>query len=156
VVVSAGNNNMDACEYSPAFAPKAITVGATGSSDTRASYSNFGKCVNIMAPGSGIKSLGIDSDSHATRKTGTSMACPHVSGAAALVLEADPSLKYDGVLSRLRSAARRGFISGLKSGDPDRFLRVDNLPSPVPSPSPSSSPSPSPSERRRRRRRRSD
>lgn len=125
VVVAAGNENSDACGYSPAFAPKAITVGATTSSNARASYSNFGRCLNIMAPGSSIRSAGVGSDTSSTSLSGTSMACPHVSGAAALLLESSPSLGRDGVLSRLLSRARRGYISRLKSNDPDRFLRVD-------------------------------
>ena len=85
--VAAGNSNGDACRYSPARTAEATTVGATTSSDTLASYSNFGTCVDINAPGSSITSAWIGSDSATNTISGTSMASPHVAGAAALYLE---------------------------------------------------------------------
>jgi subtilisin family serine protease len=85
VVAAAGNNNGNACLKSPASAPNAITVGSTTSSDSRSSFSNYGPCVDIFAPGSGIKAAGTRSDTSTTTKSGTSMACPHVAGAAALL-----------------------------------------------------------------------
>merc|ERR1719476_553127 len=93
VVVAAGNSNSDACNFSPAFADNAITVGSSTSTDTRSSFSNYGRCVNIWAPGSSVLSAGISSDSSSSTKSGTSMACPHVSGAAAIVLSGNPSMK---------------------------------------------------------------
>jgi subtilisin family serine protease len=124
VVVAAGNNDGNACNFSPAFVESAITVGATTSNDERASYSNYGACNAIMAPGSRITSAAVGSDTGAVALTGTSMACPHVSGGAALLLQENPSWKTPEVLSRLLSTSRTGFIAGLKTDDPDFFLWV--------------------------------
>jgi aqualysin 1 len=85
--VSAGNSKQDACRYSPARTAEAATVGATTSSDALASYSNIGSCVDINAPGSSITSAWIGSNSATNTISGTSMASPHVAGAAALYLE---------------------------------------------------------------------
>jgi len=82
--VAAGNENQDACNVSPAREPTAITVGATDSSDRRSSFSNYGSCVDIFAPGSDITSTWINNDSDTKTISGTSMACPHVAGALAL------------------------------------------------------------------------
>ena len=89
VVVAAGNDYSDACNYSPGSAPNAITVAASTIIDTDATYSNIGSCVDIFAPGSSITSAWIGSSSASNAIDGTSMASPHVAGAAALVLEKD-------------------------------------------------------------------
>jgi subtilisin family serine protease len=84
--IAAGNNNLDACNYSPARVPGAITVGATTNTDARASFSNFGKCLDIFAPGNSITSAWIGNDKATNTISGTSMAAPHVAGAAAVYL----------------------------------------------------------------------
>jgi subtilisin family serine protease len=85
-VVSAGNANIDACNTSPARLPEAITVGATAAWDGRASFSNWGSCLDLFAPGVGITSAWHESDTAVTTYGGTSAAAPHVAGAAALYL----------------------------------------------------------------------
>lgn len=124
VVVAAGNSNDDACGYRPAHSSAAITVGSTTSWDARSSFSNYGRCVNIWAPGSSIKSAYYRDNSDTTSLSGTSMACPHVSGAAALILSSSPGNSPSKVRSKLLDNARRGRISGLKSGDTNAFLYI--------------------------------
>jgi len=110
VVVAAGNDDENACYDSPAFVPNAITVGATAmptssGTDLIAWYSNYGPCVDIMAPGSDITSCGIASSWSRATMSGTSMACPAVSGAAALILamhkDDSPSFNPRGVSDAL-------------------------------------------------------
>jgi len=136
VVVAAGNSNADACNFSPAFSEYAITVGATTSANRRASYSNYGRCVDIMAPGSAIVSADVSGNTEYSSKSGTSMACPHVSGAAALLLDVDSSLTSRQIMAKLERSARTGFIGGLKPNDPDLFLWVGSGDPPAPAPTP--------------------
>merc|ERR1712048_535727 len=140
VVVAAGNENDDACQYTPAFVQRAITVGATSSNDVRASYSNYGSCVQIFAPGTNIRSAGHLSDRSSKDETGTSMACPHVAGAAALLLGEDPSLNPSQVTAEILRTATPNVIRGLRSRrSPNKLLSVSDAGAPAPTPAPISS-----------------
>ncbi len=133
VVVAAGNANTNACNSSPAREPQAITVGATTSGDARATYSNFGACLDIFAPGTSITSAWYTGNSATNSISGTSMASPHVAGAAALYLQAFPSAAPAAVVSALTTNATQNVVSNAGSGSPNRLLYVAFLNgSPVP------------------------
>lgn len=110
-VVAAGNDAADACGYSPAGVAAAVTVGATDRDDARAPFSNAGPCVDLFAPGVGITSAGIADDAASRTMSGTSMAAPHVAGAAALVLAEHPDATPAQVASALVGAARPGVVT---------------------------------------------
>merc|ERR1719221_1228116 len=124
VSVAGGNSNADACGFSPAFVPSAITVGSTTKQNARSSFSNFGRCTNIWAPGSDIISAGVNSDSAQRSLSGTSMACPHVSGGVALLLLEEPKRSPADILETLQFKAADDFITGLKPDDVNYLLWV--------------------------------
>ena len=113
VVVAAGNESSDACSKSPASAPNALTVGATTSSDALASYSNYGSCVDILAPGSDIISASSTSDTGSTVKNGTSMASPHVAGVVALKLSTNPEASPKDIENTIKNDSMKDQIKGL-------------------------------------------
>jgi subtilisin family serine protease len=120
--VAAGNENANACNGSPSGAPNAITVGATTSSDARASYSNYGSCLDIFAPGSSITSSWYTSNTATNTISGTSMATPHVAGAAALYLQGNPAASPSAVAAALIANATTGVVTNPGSGSVNRLL----------------------------------
>lgn len=120
-VVAAGNETSDACGSSPAAAPSAITVAASTSSDELAYFSNFGSCVDIIAPGEDITSSWIGGSDATNTISGTSMASPHVAGAAALYLELNPGASPADVSAGLTGAATPDAIAD-PAGSPNLLL----------------------------------
>ncbi len=119
--VAAGNNKRDACKFSPARVPAALTTAATTNTDTRASYSNYGVCVDLFAPGSGITSAWIGSTTATNTISGTSMATPHVTGVAALYLQAHPTALPAAVATAIKSNATLNVVLDPK-GSPNLLL----------------------------------
>jgi subtilisin family serine protease len=134
--VSAGNGSADASTQSPADVAEAITVGATSISDGWASFSNFGSLVDILAPGVSITSDWNTSNTAINTISGTSMAAPHVTGAAALYLEANPGSSPAQVQSGLIAAASLNKITGVPAGTANRllFALIGSSPPPPPGP----------------------
>ncbi|MFF8670913.1 S8 family serine peptidase [Streptomyces sp. NPDC015242] len=123
-VVAAGNESTNASTRSPARVTEAVTVGATTSSDAKASYSNYGSVLDLFAPGSSITSAWSTGDAATNTISGTSMASPHVAGAAALHLAADPAATPAQVSTALTSAATTGVVTSPGTGSPNRLLYV--------------------------------
>lgn len=121
MVVAAGNSNTDACSSSPARVSKAITVAATDNTDTRASYSNYGSCVDIFAPGSQINSSWIGSNTATKVLNGTSMATPHVAGVVAEMLQSTPTATPQTISTNLLNQASTNVVKS-PSGSPNRLL----------------------------------
>jgi subtilisin family serine protease len=123
-VVAAGNNVKDACGYSPASTPNALTVAATSKRDSQAWFSNFGPCVDLYAPGDSVVSAGIASDVAVAMKSGTSMASPHAAGAAALYLESHSAALPAEVTQAIVNGATPGRVLNVGVGSPNLLLFV--------------------------------
>ncbi len=145
VVAAAGNETADACGVSPASEPTALTVGSTTSTDARSSFSNYGPCLDIFAPGSSILSAWITSATATDTYSGTSMAAPHVAGAAAVLL----SIGYTSAnaATALTTLASLNRVSDAGAGSPNRLLSLAGVGPIVPSattPAPTPTPTPIP------------
>jgi subtilisin family serine protease len=120
--IAAGNGNMagiaqDACKYSPARVAEAITIGATGKTDAKTSWSNYGNCVDFFAPGASITSAWYQSDTQTNTISGTSMATPHVAGVAALYLQSNTGASPQTVRDALYAATTKGIVTSSKTAN---------------------------------------
>lgn len=127
VVAAAGNSNVDACSSAPASVVPAITVAATDINDMQASFSNYGSCVDIQAPGVSIRSAYNNAPTGYNTLSGTSMAAPHVAGAAAVMLSRNRSLNPAQVHQAIIDNATVGVIGGNKGLTPNRMLFIPPL-----------------------------
>jgi subtilisin family serine protease len=132
-VVAAGNLGLDACLFTPARVAAAITVGATGTYngstpptplDVASSYSNYGSCLDLYAPGTNIRAAWNSGDAATNTISGTSMASPHVAGAAALYLAQHPTASAASVRDAIVSHTTANALSALGSGSPNRLLNI--------------------------------
>lgn len=153
--IAAGNGGAlgiaeDACNTSPSRVAEALTVSATDRTDRKASFANYGTCVDVFAPGVSVTSAWYTSDSASNTISGTSMAAPHVAGVAAQYLENNPSAAPATVASAINGNATTGKVTNAGSGSPNRLLYNGFLPAapppPSPSPSPTATPSPTPTQ----------
>lgn len=122
VAVAAGNSNTNACNSSPARAVNAITVGSTTTTDARSSFSNFGTCLDLFAPGSSIPSAWFTSNTATATLSGTSMASPHVAGVAALYKQANPSASSTTIRNAIVNNATTNVVGNPGAGSPNRLL----------------------------------
>jgi subtilisin family serine protease len=122
IAVAAGNSNANACNSSPSRAVNAITTGSTTTSDARSSFSNFGTCLDLFAPGSSILSAWFTSNTATATLSGTSMASPHVAGVAALYKQANPSASSTTIRNAIVNNATTGVVTNAGSGSPNRLL----------------------------------
>jgi subtilisin family serine protease len=122
--VAAGNETSDACTVSPARVPAVITVGATDNTDAKAAFSNYGRCVDVFAPGVNVESVGITGPDAKATLSGTSMATPHVTGAVALYLSQHPAAKPAAVAAALTATATPGKVGIPGAGSPNKLLYV--------------------------------
>ena len=122
LAVAAGNSNANACNSSPARAANPMTVGSTTTTDARSSFSNFGSCLDLFAPGSGILSAWASSNTATATLSGTSMASPHVAGVAALYRQANPSASASTVRNAIVNNATTNVVTNAGTGSPNRLL----------------------------------
>jgi len=141
--VAAGNENANACNGSPSRVGQALTVGASTNVDARASFSNFGACVDLFAPGQTITSAWLTSNTATRVLSGTSMASPHVAGAAALVLETNRTATAVVVAQTIVNNASLNKLANIGAGSPNRLLfTLAATPTPTPTPTPGPDPVP--------------
>ncbi|MGH9907240.1 MAG: S8 family peptidase [Pyrinomonadaceae bacterium] len=148
--IAAGNSNANACDFSPARVANAITVGSTTMTDARSSFSNFGTCLDIFAPGSSITSAWNTSNTATNTISGTSMATPHVAGVAALYLETDSDASPATVRTAIVDNATLNKVTNPGAGSPNRLLfslfGAPPDPTPTPTPTPPSLPTCNPNQ----------
>ena len=149
VVVAAGNGNFlgreqDACNYSPARAARAYTVGATTSSDSKTSWSNYGNCVNIFAPGASITAAWYTNDTATNTISGTSMASPHVAGVAALYLQANPGAGPQAVYDAISNNSTKNIVTNSRTANNHLVYSLFGAAPPPPTPTPTPTPAPDP------------
>jgi hypothetical protein len=133
--VAAGNSSADACNYSPSSTTSALTVASMWNGDAMSSFSNYGSCVDVFAPGEAIMSDYVTSDTATMMMGGTSMASPHVAGVAALYLAANPAASPSEVASAIVSGATPNVLSGVPAGTPNLLLYSSIVGASAPPPS---------------------
>ena len=136
MAVAAGNDGLNACNYSPARAVNAITVGSTTTADAKSTFSNTGTCVDIFAPGSSITSAWIGNTTAISTISGTSMAAPHVAGVAAVLIGRFPTSTPAQIATMLRTSATPNVVTSAGTGSPNYLLYLDPVGGPIVAPPP--------------------
>ncbi|MBP6749628.1 MAG: S8 family peptidase [Xanthomonadaceae bacterium] len=132
LVVAAGNQNVNSCQFSPGRVPGAITVGSTASNDTKAFTSAYGPCLDVFAPGVGIPSAWYTGTSASATLDGTSMAAPHVAGAIARYINIYPATTPAQMSSVMAGAATQNVVINAGAGSPNRLLFIPEMPGTAP------------------------
>jgi len=125
VVVAAGNDNQNACNYSPASEPLAVTVGATDQKDTRATFSNYGKCLDVFGPGVAITSTWKQTPGNnnpINTISGTSMAAPHIAGVAVKLWALNPTASMSSIISLLLNTTTNNLVKSAGTGSPNKLV----------------------------------